>query len=124
MTWINEVDEIKRREELAQEMGGAERVGRQRSFGRLTVRDRIDKLVDPGSFMTSMDGAIDFRQDVTVSLVKAVVFGALIGLIATYRGSISERSAAGVSDATTDTVVIASVVILVFDFFITGLWGI
>jgi len=80
--------------------------------------------VDPGSFMTSMEGAIDFRQDVTVSLVKASTFGALTGLIATYRGSISERSAAGVSAATTDTVVIASVVILIFDFFISGLWGI
>jgi ABC transport permease subunit len=80
--------------------------------------------VDPGSFMTSMEGAIDFRQDVLVSLLKASTFGALTGLIATYRGSISERSAAGVSAATTDTVVIASVMILIFDFFISGLWGI
>ncbi len=80
--------------------------------------------VDSGSFMTSMEGAIDFRQDVLVSLIKASTFGALTGLIATYRGSISVRSAAGVSAATTDTVVIASVVILIFDFFISGLWGI
>jgi len=80
--------------------------------------------VDPGSFMTSMESAVDFHKDVMVSLVKAMTFGALTGLIATYRGSISERSAAGVSAATTDTVVIASVVILIFDFFISGLWGI
>ncbi|MGE4609427.1 MAG: ABC transporter permease, partial [Myxococcota bacterium] len=79
--------------------------------------------VDPGSFMTSMEGAIDFRQDVVVSLIKASIFGVLTGLIATYRGSISERSAAGVSAATTDTVVISSVVILIFDFFISGFWG-
>ena len=45
-------------------------------------------------------------------------------LIATYRGYISEPTAAGVSAATTATVVIASVAILIFDFFINGFWGI
>ena len=31
-------------------MGGKERVKRQHDTGRLTVRERIDKLLDPGSF--------------------------------------------------------------------------
>ncbi len=32
-------------------MGGAERVARQRSMGKLPVRERIDLLVDPGTFV-------------------------------------------------------------------------
>ena len=53
-----------------------------------------------------------------------ITFGALVGLIATYRGYISEPTAAGVSAATTGTVVIGSVSILVFDFFLNGFWGV
>jgi len=50
VTWQPEVDEIKRREALAQQMGGRENVERQHAAGRLTVRERIDALLDPGSF--------------------------------------------------------------------------
>src|SRR5437588_12069735 len=50
MTWEPEVAELKRREELARKMGGPERVQRQKDAGRLTVRERIDLLLDPDSF--------------------------------------------------------------------------
>lgn len=50
MTWEPELEEIRRRTELAKRMGGAERVQRQHDQGRLTVRERIDRLCDPGSF--------------------------------------------------------------------------
>ncbi|MDX6665918.1 MAG: hypothetical protein QOG68_2124 [Solirubrobacteraceae bacterium] len=50
MTWEPELDELRRREELAAAMGGAESVQRQRSRGKLTVRDRIALLVDDGSW--------------------------------------------------------------------------
>src|SRR2546423_15348007 len=50
MTWQPEVDELRRREELARRMGGPERVKRQADAGRLTVRERIDLLLDPDSF--------------------------------------------------------------------------
>jgi acetyl-CoA carboxylase carboxyltransferase component len=50
VTWEPELDELRRREELASRMGGEERVARQHSSGRLTVRERIDRLFDPGSF--------------------------------------------------------------------------
>ena len=46
MSWQPEVDEIKRRVELAQQMGGPERVARQHEAGRLTVRERIDRLLN------------------------------------------------------------------------------
>jgi acetyl-CoA carboxylase carboxyltransferase component len=50
MSWEAELEELRRREALAREMGGAERVARQHASGRLTVRERIDRLLDPGSF--------------------------------------------------------------------------
>ncbi|NKB32451.1 MAG: methylmalonyl-CoA carboxyltransferase [Pseudomonadales bacterium] len=50
MSWQDEIDEIKRREALAEQMGGEERIQRQHDNGRLTVRERIDKLVDKDSF--------------------------------------------------------------------------
>ncbi len=50
MSWQPEVDEIKRRGELAKQMGGEANVARQHDNGRLTVRERIDRLLDPGTF--------------------------------------------------------------------------
>ncbi len=50
MTWEPEISELRRREDLARRMGGPERVERQRAAGRLTVRERIDRLLDDGSF--------------------------------------------------------------------------
>jgi phospholipid/cholesterol/gamma-HCH transport system permease protein len=80
--------------------------------------------IDAGTFMTSMESSIDFRDDVAGSLVKALVFGVIVGLISTFRGYNSEPTSAGVSRATTSTVVTASVAILIFDYFITALWGV
>jgi acetyl-CoA carboxylase carboxyltransferase component len=50
MSWEPEVEELRRRIELARRMGGAENVERQHKAGRLTVRERIERLLDPGSF--------------------------------------------------------------------------
>ena len=79
--------------------------------------------LDPGRYMSSLRDAVDFENDVVGSLVKAVVFGVLVGLIATFRGYTADPTSAGVSSATTSTVVVASVCILLFDYVITALWG-
>src|SRR5258708_11274517 len=50
MSWQSEMDELRRRESLAEELGGPERVKRQHAGGRMTIRERIATLVDPGSF--------------------------------------------------------------------------
>jgi acetyl-CoA carboxylase carboxyltransferase component len=50
MSWRKEIDELERRRLLALEMGGEEGIARQRRRGKLTVRERIDALADPGSF--------------------------------------------------------------------------
>ena len=47
--WMPEIEEIRRRREFAQTMGGPEKVKRQLASGRLTVRDRIARLTDPGT---------------------------------------------------------------------------
>ncbi len=48
--WEAEVEELRRREELGRQMGGPEKVARHRAAGKLTVRERIEALLDPGSF--------------------------------------------------------------------------
>src|SRR5438874_313409 len=50
LTWEPELEELRRREELARRMGGEERVARQHASGRLTVRERVERLLDAGSF--------------------------------------------------------------------------
>ena len=50
MSWQKEINEIKLRESLAKSMGGEERIQRQHENGRLTVRERVEKLVDKDSF--------------------------------------------------------------------------
>ena len=50
MTWTPELDDLQRRTALAHQMGGTDKVKRQHDAGRLTVRERITRLVDAGSF--------------------------------------------------------------------------
>ena len=50
MSWEKEVEEIKFRQHLASKMGGEEGIRVQHERGKLTVRERIDHLVDPDSF--------------------------------------------------------------------------
>jgi phospholipid/cholesterol/gamma-HCH transport system permease protein len=80
--------------------------------------------VDAGNYMSTLRANVDFRDDVLGSLLKAFIFGILVGLIATYRGFTAAPTSAGVSAATTSTVVIASVAILISDYAITALWGV
>jgi acetyl-CoA carboxylase carboxyltransferase component len=50
MNWQTELDELRAREAKARAMGGPDKVRRQHQGGRLTVRERIERLVDAGSF--------------------------------------------------------------------------
>jgi acetyl-CoA carboxylase carboxyltransferase component len=44
------IAELAAREAEIKEMGGAEQVKKQHDLGKLTVRERIDRLLDPGTF--------------------------------------------------------------------------
>ncbi len=48
--WDPELDELQRRNALAQRMGGDEKVAKHHAQGKLTVRERIEALLDAGSF--------------------------------------------------------------------------
>ena len=50
MSWAAEVEELRRRRKLAKLQGGKDGVAKQHARGRLTIRERIDTLLDPGSF--------------------------------------------------------------------------
>jgi acetyl-CoA carboxylase carboxyltransferase component len=50
MTWQPELDELRERERQVRLLGGLDKIERQHKGGRLTVRERIDGLVDRGSF--------------------------------------------------------------------------
>lgn len=50
MSWKAEVDELESREKLTELMGGEDKVERQHHFGKLTIRERLDKMTDPGTF--------------------------------------------------------------------------
>ncbi len=65
MSWQPEIDELRRREALAGELGGPERVERQRASGRLTVRERIERLLDQASFdeTGAIAGVGDYAED-------------------------------------------------------------
>ena len=68
MSWQRELDELRERERMAREMGGPDKVQRQHDGGRLTVRERIDKLVDRGSFHEV--GAIAGKADYDAELAR------------------------------------------------------
>ena len=64
MAWTPELEELARRTAMAQAMGGADKVKRQHDAGRLTVRERIQRLLDDGSFheVGALSGAGDYDE--------------------------------------------------------------
>ena len=78
MGWEDELDELRRREALAQRLGGQERVDRQHASGRLTVRERIERLFDAGTFHETgaIAGRAEYRDAELVDFLPAnVVIG-------------------------------------------------
>src|SRR5690242_13876051 len=79
MSWKSEMDELRRREEFAERLGGAERVKRQHDGGRYTIRERIDRLVDAGSFheigKIAGKATYDARNDLADLTPSNFVFG-------------------------------------------------
>lgn len=65
MSWKQEVDEIVHRRSLAMRMGGPENVERHQKAGKLTARERIDRLMDQGSFQEvgALTGAAQYDED-------------------------------------------------------------
>jgi acetyl-CoA carboxylase carboxyltransferase component len=93
MSWQAELDELHARQAMAREMGGADKVKRQHDAGRLTVRERIDNMVDPNSFheVGSISGLGDYDNDGKIRTLTPAncVFG---------RGKVEGRTVVVVGD--------------------------
>jgi phospholipid/cholesterol/gamma-HCH transport system permease protein len=57
--------------------------------------------------------------DLTVGLIKSVVFGGIVAMIGCYKGMSCREGAEGVGQATTEAVVYSSIAILIVNFFLT-----
>ena len=75
--------------------------------------------VNPGAYFYEMEKAVEWR-DVYSGFVKSFSFGVIIAWIGCYKGYYAGHGAEGVSKATTESVVLTSVLILVWDYFLTS----
>jgi phospholipid/cholesterol/gamma-HCH transport system permease protein len=75
--------------------------------------------VNPGAYFYEMEKSVVWR-DVYSGFVKSFSFGVIIAWIGCYKGYYAGHGAEGVSRATTESVVLTSVLILVWDYFLTS----
>ena len=73
-----------------------------------------------GSFWGNMQSSVDFVDDVLNGVIKSVVFGFVCAWIAVYQGYDCVPTSAGISSATTKTVVYSSLAVLGLDFVLTA----
>jgi len=76
--------------------------------------------LDSGIFWSKLQTGIYFYKDFGGGLLKSLVFGGLVSLVAVFFGYTAKPTGAGVGTATTNTVVLSSVLILIFDFILTS----
>ncbi|MEO7242300.1 MAG: lipid asymmetry maintenance ABC transporter permease subunit MlaE [Variovorax sp.] len=77
--------------------------------------------LDSGAFWGQMQGGVDVWADVGNGFLKSVVFGITVTFVALLQGYEAQPTPAGVSRATTRTVVVASLAVLGLDFLLTAL---
>lgn len=65
MTWRKEIEELQVRTRMAHAMGDADKIERHRAAGKLTVRERIEALLDPRSFreIGTLAGKADYDEE-------------------------------------------------------------
>ena len=76
--------------------------------------------VDSGAFWSQMQASVDLREDVMNGVIKSVVFGVAVTLIALFEGYDTPATAEGVSYAVTRTVVTSALAVLALDFVMTS----
>ncbi|MEI2415455.1 lipid asymmetry maintenance ABC transporter permease subunit MlaE [Orrella sp. JC864] len=77
--------------------------------------------VDPGSFWSQMQAGVDVIDDVLNGVIKSLVFGVTVTLVALFEGWRARPTPEGVARATTRTVVTGSLAVLGLDFLLTAL---
>ena len=88
------------------------------SVGSYLVATSVLNL-SPGEWWKNVYELVEIA-DVMKGIYKAVVFGFIMASVGCYKGYFAHGGARGVGKATTDSVVYASVLILVSDYFITA----
>ena len=76
--------------------------------------------VDEGAFWSQMQANVDVYDDVLGGVFKSFVFGIAVALLAVFEGYNSIPTAEGVSRATTRTVVLSALAVLVLNFMLTA----
>lgn len=79
------------------------------------------KGVDYGSYWSIMQSAVQFDYDIVNSIVKSLTFAVAVTWIALFNGYDAVPTSSGISEATTKTVVHASLMVLGLDFILTAL---
>lgn len=74
---------------------------------------------NPGSYWSSLESAVEWK-DVYGGILKSISFGVIVSWVCCYKGYYTEMSAEGLGKATTEAVVLTSVLILVWDYFLTS----
>ncbi|MEI6619343.1 MAG: lipid asymmetry maintenance ABC transporter permease subunit MlaE [Betaproteobacteria bacterium] len=77
--------------------------------------------VDAGSFWSQIQGGVDVWRDVGNGVIKSIIFGFTVSFIALLQGYEAQATPEGVASATTRTVVMASLSVLVLDFVLTAM---
>jgi phospholipid/cholesterol/gamma-HCH transport system permease protein len=77
--------------------------------------------IDDGAFWSQMQAKVDFRGDVVNGIIKSFAFGVVVTWIALFQGYDATPTAAGVSRATTSSVVLSALSVLGLDFVLTAL---
>lgn len=75
--------------------------------------------VDSGAYWSNMQNAVALRE-VNEGIMKSIAFGVACSLVAVYEGFHAAPTAEGVGLATTRTVVVSSVLVLLLDFLLTA----
>lgn len=79
------------------------------------------KGIDHGSFWSAMQASVELGQDIGNSFIKSFVFAITVTWIALFNGYDAVPTSAGISQATTRTVVHSSLAVLGLDFVLTAL---
>ena len=102
---VKEIEELRKRVNLAHQMGGPEKIKRQHDAGRLTIRERIEAILDRDSFheIGTISGLSEYGPDGSLKSFRAsnCIFGrgqidgrtiVLVGDDFTVRGGAADAS--------------------------------
>ena len=92
-SWKSELDELAKRQALAEKMGGAAKLKRQKDRGKFNVRERMNMLLDDGSFREigkiAGKGTYDAKGDLKDFAPSNFIFG---------RGGVAGRPVVATAD--------------------------